>query len=37
MKRHLLITSLIGIVGATDVAAQQPPAASEVARRSSRS
>lgn len=30
MKRHLLITSLIGIVGATNVSAQQPPAETEV-------
>ena len=30
MKRHLLITSLIGVVGATDVSSQQPPAEIEV-------
>lgn len=30
MKRHLLITSLLGIVGATNVSAQQPPAETEV-------
>ena len=30
MKRHLLITSLIGIVGATGIPAQQPPAETEV-------
>lgn len=30
MKRHLLITSLLGIVGAGTAAAQQPPAETEV-------
>ena len=30
MKRHLLITSLIAIAGATRLSAQQPPAETEV-------